>query len=168
MSFENESPRVIRVGHGYEKNPWEKPEELIHDIEEGIPLIKQALQSDLKINLEEEAREIRFDCMYKVPAKRDARTVIENSEKVPGFGQHLSGHRSQEGIKLYPTMLQVGVEASLSPVGLVEITVTAMGSDAYDVRFEYGLRDMLDFSSYLVKDSAKSAALIAALEQGAT
>ena len=165
------SGNSLSIGHLHSGNPFEGTEELVNDIEKGLPLIQECLEKDLNVNLQTDVESMNLDVLYRTATGKDSRPVLKSLTLLPSTPELAQLVGRKEGnngrIVLYP----VTMDRSLVPKGLIEITINSMNvinmrSD-YDVRFEYGLADLSSAIPLVHSSASKAASIVQALEQAA-
>ncbi len=162
----------IMIGHFRGMGgPSERSEEFVRDFEEGLPLIQEALEKELGMNLMDEklVESLNFDAFYRVSTGKDSRPVLKSLSTlpdVPELYQLIGRKEDNEGLVLYPHTR----DRSLQPKGLIQITIraiTTIGETAgYDVRFSYGLVDLASAIRLIHSSRRNAVTMIRSLEGG--
>ena len=164
----------LMIGHFRgERGPFGRSSEFIQDLEQGIPLVQEALEKYLRLDLSEDGGAVEsmtFDVFYEVTTGRDSRGVLKSLSALPDVPElaQLVGRKDEGGrLILYPKTR----DRSLYPLGLLQLSIGAMnvtgGRAGYDVRFSYGLADLASAVRLAYSGARNSVSILRALEASA-
>lgn len=161
--------RTLTIGHNHAGNSFDDTDQLMRDLERGIPLIQEALVDDLHVDLMEDVESIELDATYRIQSGRDSRPVLNALDRLPDVLElsTLSGRKDiNGGITLYPLMGRS--DRSLSPKGLLEISIRSENvlnmNAGYHMSFRYGLFDLTSGIRLVLLSNGKAASIIKILE----